>query len=112
MTLTWTVEKPAWRCGCDVVRAEALELRRGRRSARRTSARGAGRERLLVDVEAQAVDVEVALGDPVALQLLVDHLAEAVHADLVDEHLDAGAGAVDAQEVRAVEDPEDTPRRP
>ena len=32
-------------------------------------------------------------------------LAEGVDADLVDEHLDAGAGAVDAQEVLAVEDP-------
>jgi hypothetical protein len=49
----------------------------------------------------------VALLDPVALALLVDELAELVHADLVHEHLDAGAGAVDAQEVLAVEDPED-----
>ena len=39
-------------------------------------------------------------------ELLVDHLAEGVDADLVDEHLDARPGAVDAQEVRAVEDPE------
>ena len=34
-------------------------------------------------------------------------LAERVDADLVDQHLDARAGAVDAQEVLAVEDAED-----
>ena len=90
----------------DVVGAEALEGACRRRWARRRSAGGAGAERLLVDVEAQARDVEVALGDPVARQLLVDHLAEGVDADLVDEHLDARAGAVDAQEVLAVEDPQ------
>ena len=33
-------------------------------------------------------------------------VAELVDADLVDQHLDAGAGAVDAQPVLAVEDPE------
>ena len=53
------------------------------------------------------VDREVALGDPVALELLLDHLAEGVDADLVDQHLDPGAGAVDAQPLLAVEDPED-----
>ena len=52
------------------------------------------------------LDVEVALGDPVALQLLVDLLAEGVDADLVDQDLDPGAGAVDAQPLLAVEDPQ------
>ena len=70
-----------------------------------TVAGGAGRVLgLVVDEE---VGREVALGDPVALELLVDHLAHLVDADLVDEHLDARAGAVDAQPVLAVEDAED-----
>ena len=61
----------------------------------------------LVVVEAQALDqlgVEVALSDPVALELLVDLLAEGLDADLVDQHLDPGAGAVDAQPLLAIED--------
>src|SRR3954452_15346397 len=49
---------------------------------------------------------EVALVDPVALELLIDQLAEGVHADLVDQHLDPGAHAVLAQPVLAVEDPQ------
>ena len=53
------------------------------------------------------LDREVALGDPVALELFVDQLAEGVHPDLVDEDLDAGAGAVHAQPVLAVEDAKD-----
>ena len=53
------------------------------------------------------VRVEVALGDPVALELLLDLVAQLVDAELVDEHLDAGAGAVDAQPVLAVEDAQD-----
>ena len=74
-----------------------------------------GRVGLLVVVVAQALDqlgVEFALLDPVALELLVDLLAEGVHADLVDQDLDPGAGAVDAQPVLAVEDAEARPRRP
>ena len=56
-------------------------------------------------IELEALDVEVALVDPVALELLLDHLAEGVDADLVDQHLDPGAGAVLAQPLLAVEDP-------
>ena len=43
MTLTWTVEKPAWRCGVDVGGAEALELAAVavRASRRRPAAAGA-----------------------------------------------------------------------
>ncbi len=52
------------------------------------------------------VDREVTLGDPVTLELAVDHLAEGLDADLVDEDLDPGAGAVDAKPVLAVEDPQ------
>ena len=66
-----------------------------------------GGVRLLVGQEQQRDRVEVALVDPVALELLLDHVAELVDPDLVDQDLDAGAGAVDAQEVLAVEDPED-----
>ena len=61
---------------------------------------------LLVEVEEPGLDREVALVDPVALELGLDQVAELVHADLVDEHLDAGAGTVLAQPVGAVEDPE------
>src|SRR5918997_1283225 len=54
--------------------------------------------------ESAVVDREVPLGDPVGLQRLVDHRAHGLDADLVDEHLEAGARAVDAQPVLAVED--------
>ena len=53
-----------------------------------------------------AVQREVPLGHPVALQLLLDELPERVDPDLVDQDLDPGASAVDAQEVLAIEDPE------
>ena len=66
MTLTWTVEKPSWRCGVHVRLAEALE-----RAAVAVRARVGGghrrRARLLVVHEEQRLRVEVALGDPVAL---------------------------------------------
>ena len=98
-------------------REAGLALRRARRRRRsaRTRARspfglptstgGAGRAGLLVVEE--EVRREVALGDPVALELLLDLAAQLVDAELVDEDLDAGAGAVDAQPVLAVEDAED-----
>ena len=73
----------------------------------RVGAAGLGRVGLLVVDHQQRRGVEVALVDPVALELLVDHLAERVHADLVHQHLDPRAGAVHAQEVLAVEDAED-----
>jgi hypothetical protein len=74
----------------DVALEKALELggvavRRGGGGRRRRSGR------LLVDVEAQPLDqvgVEVALGDPVAFQLLVELLAEGVDPNLVDQDLD------------------------
>ncbi|HEY1540041.1 MAG TPA: hypothetical protein VGF63_11630, partial [Solirubrobacteraceae bacterium] len=72
--------------GLHVRRAEALELRQVTVRGGVVQRRRRG-ERLLVDVVAQARDVEVALGDPVARELRVDHLAERVDADLVDEHL-------------------------
>ena len=53
------------------------------------------------------IDREVALVDPVALELLVNHAADLFDPDLVDQHLDAGPGAVDPQPGLAVEDPED-----
>ena len=90
----------------DVRGAEAVELGEvAVRRAERTG--GVGRAGLLV-VQEQAVDRrEVALVDPVALQLLLDEVAHRLDADLVDHHLQAGAGAVDAQPVLAVEDPQD-----
>ena len=63
---------------------------------------------LLVVLEQQRRRVEVALVGPVALELLVDHRAELVDADLVDEELQARAGAVGAQPVLAVEDAQDS----
>ena len=87
----------------------SARTRCGRRWARRRAAGAGGRVGLLVVVEAQALDqlgVEVALVDPVALELLVDLLAEGVDADLVDQDLDPGAGAVLAQPLLAVEDPQ------
>src|SRR5689334_4771905 len=44
------------------------------------------RVRLLVMDEHEVIDGEVALVDPIALELLVDQLAERVHPDLVDQH--------------------------
>ena len=90
----------------DVAFDEALEL--AAVAVRRGGSGGlGGGVGLLVVVEAEALDqlgVELALLDPVALELLVDQLAEGVHADLVDQDLDPGAGAVDAQPLLAVED--------
>ena len=84
--------------------AEAVEL--GAVAVRApVGGRGRGRVRLLVVDQLQPLDVEVALVDPVALELLLDHLPEGVDADLVDQDLDPGAGAVHPQPVLAVEDP-------
>ena len=107
VTLTWTAEKPSWRCGSTLARLEALELgavavgravgepaARARRPPRR------GGTARLDGSKSRSVD-------PVALELLLDLLAQRLDADLVDQHLDAGAGAVDAQPVLAVEDPQD-----
>ena len=90
----------------DVGVAPAQEL--GAVAVGRAGLRGrAGGVLLLVVQEQPGLRVEVALGDPVALQLLLDQRAHLLDADLVDQHLDAGAGAVDAQPVLAVEDPQD-----
>ena len=100
------LEKPGWRWG------STFEARK--RSKAEPSPLGcayvvaaAGDVGLLVVREEQRGRVEVALGHPVAGQLLLHLLAEGVDADLVDQHLDAGPGAVDSQPVLAVEDPED-----
>ena len=104
MTFTSTVEKPSWRCGCTFEAAKAVELAAVAVRGCRSSSGCGRRVGLLVVDEQQRVGVEVALVDPVALQLLVDHLAELLDADLVDQELDAGAGAVGAQVLLAVED--------
>ena len=85
-----------------------------KRSKRRAIAVGAcdggregGRVRFLVIVEQQVLDREVALVDPFALELLVDHLTEGFDADLVDQDLDPGPGAIGPQPVLAIEDPQD-----
>ena len=84
----------------EVVELAVVAVRR----SRTRSGRGR-RVRLLVVVEQDLVEREVALRDPVALELLLDQLAERVDPDLVDQHLDPGPGAVDAQPVLAIEDP-------
>ena len=90
----------------DVRLAEALELAAVAVGAGVARQRRGG-VRLLVVLEQQRAGVEVALGDPVALELLLDLAAQLLDAELVDEHLDARAGAVGAQPVLAVEDAED-----
>ena len=69
----------------DVGGAEALERRRGRRWASRRSPGRAGALASSSWTKSAALDVEVALVDPVALELLLDLLAQLVDADLVDE---------------------------
>ena len=104
--LTSTVLKPSWRCG------RTLASRK-RSNSRAVAVRARGRDRrlggvgLLVDRRRRGGRSRSRARDPVALELLVDHLAEGVDADLVDQHLDPGAGAVDAQPLLAVEDAED-----
>ena len=61
--------------------------------------------RLLVVIEQDPVEREVALVHPLSGELLLDLLTEGIDPDLVDQHLDPGAGAVHPQEVLAVEDP-------
>src|SRR5262249_3919897 len=85
----------------EAVELGAVAVRRGGRPRRRRSAT------LLVVLEAETVDqlgAELALRHPLALELLVDLLAEGIDPDLVDQDLDPGAGAVDAQPVLASED--------
>ncbi len=104
MTLTWTELKPAWRWAW-TLSAQNCSKRRQVAVRRNVRFRHGRRGGLLVVAPRDRLDREVALGDPVAAQLLLDHLAEGVDADLVDEHLDPRPGAVDAQELLAVEDP-------
>ena len=106
VTLTWTVEKPSWRCGWTLAsrkRANAGAVAVGRavgmrhlgahRPARRRGTRGP-RSR------SRARRPSRPRGSSSTIRRLVD-------ADLVDQHLQAGAGAVDAQPVLAVEDAQD-----
>src|SRR5438128_241223 len=92
--------------GPDVGGDEAIEL-----GAVAVGRAGVDRRRrrlgLLVVDEQQRVRSEVALRDPVALHLLIHHLAEGVDADLVDQELDPRAHAVRAELLLAVEDPQD-----
>ena len=108
-TSTSTVTKPSWRWARTLVRANASNSRAVAVGRGDLDRRGR-RVGLLVVLEQQAVERVVALVDPVALELLLDHLAEGVHPDAVDEHLDPGAGAVLAQVVLAVEDAQARPR--
>ena len=77
-------------------RAPALEL--AAVAVRARVGPGTGGAGLLVVDEQERLRVEVALGDPVALELLVHLAGELLDPELVDEHLDARARAVGASQ--------------
>ena len=58
---------------------------------------------LVVDEE-QRVERVVALGNPIALEFLDNHLAESLWTDLIYQHLDPSPRAILAQPVLAIED--------
>ena len=106
---TSTVEKPCWRC------AWTLASRKRSNSVRSPLGEAAsggafGRAGLLVVVEAQALD-QLGPNSRSSTQSPSSSSSsrsrKASIADLVDQHLDPGPGAVDAQPVLAVEDAED-----
>ena len=105
-TFASTVTKPSCFCSRTFAVAEALELREVAVRAA-VALRRRGRALALVVEEQPVLDREVAFCHPVALQLLLDLVAQLVDAELVDEHLDPRAGAVHAQPLLAVEDAED-----
>ncbi len=90
----------------DVGGAEALELGQVAVGAAVDGGRHRCGQLLVVDEQA-GLDAEVAFCDPLALQLLLDLVAQLVDAVLVDEHLDARTRAVHAQPLLAVEDAKD-----
>ena len=106
MIFTSTVTKPSCFCSATLAARKRSNCRAVAVGAA-VALRRRGRRLALVVDEQTLLDREVAFGHPVALQLLLDLLAQLVDAVLVDEHLDARAGAVDAQPLLAVEDPED-----
>ena len=109
MTLTSTVEKPSWRCGSTLParkRSNSVRSPFGEDGAAGASGAFASSSTLkLRRSTSSGPNSRSSTQSP--CELLVDELAEGVHADLVDEDLDPGAGAVDAQPVLAVEDAED-----
>src|SRR5437588_2434920 len=84
----------------DIRLQEAVELVQVSVGARiaHTGSWGTG---LLVVVEDDPVEREVALRDPIALELLFDQLPERIDSDLVDQHLDPRPRAVDPQPLLA-----------
>ena len=105
-TLTWTAEKPSWRW------ASTFAARKRRNSVRSpfgepgaTGGSGAPASSSCRNSRSPVEKSRSATQSP--LQLLLDLLAHRLDADLVDHHLEAGARAVDAQPVLAVEDPQD-----
>ena len=78
--LTSTVTKPSCFCSRTFARAEALELRQVAVGAAE-ALRRRGRALALVVEEQSRLDREVAFGDPVALELLLDLAAQLVDPD-------------------------------
>src|SRR5918912_695881 len=62
--------------------------------------------RLLVVEEQAGRGVEIAVAEPVPLELLVDHAPELIDPNLVNQELEPSPGAVLAKPVLAVEDPQ------
>ncbi len=104
MTLTSTVEKPSWRWRWTLVSAKRLNSLWSPLGEAVDAGLG-GAFCFLVVLEQQWIGGEVALAHPVALELLLDLLAELVDPDLVDQDLDPRAGAIDPEPLLAVEDP-------
>ena len=104
------LEKPSWRCGVDVGRARSGRTRGGRRWAcRRWRARPA-RSASSSCVEAAGRACSRARSTQSPFSSSSTWSRKLVDADLVDQHLDARAGAVVAQQVLAVEDAQARPR--
>ncbi len=105
-TMTWTAQKPSWRW---LSTFAAWKRRNSVRSpfGEPGDTGGSGAPASSSCRNRRSTGEKSRSCDPVALQLLLDQLAHRLDADLVDHHLQAGAGAVDAQPVLAVEDPQD-----
>ena len=90
----------------DVRLAEALELASGRRSGSPAAAGAAGAFASSSSANSSRSIEKSRSSTQSPSSSSVDHLAEGVDADLVDQHLDPGPGAVDPQPLLAVEDPQ------
>src|ERR1700749_1395568 len=86
--LASTVTNPSWRWGTTL---DSRKWSNSRRSplGEAYCTPGSGARASSSTSKVISVRGKAALGDPVALEFLLDQVAEGVDADLVDEHLDA-----------------------